>query len=266
MATRKELADAYQAVSGRLIDSAGAAARNLFINLPDWRDANKDFFIKNLSLQMRATKLEAAKLANAFYREVAKIDGKKFVPTKITPADVSTETLRNGVTEATVYARPFVDMWTELSKGATMVDAIEAGAFRATDLARTEVQLARRNAGLIARNGNSNIVGYIRTLSGAENCALCYVASTQRYHKGDLMPIHPGCDCGEMPIYGTTDVEQVIDEERLNAVHQAVEDRFGRFDLSAREIDYRQITIHQHGELGPVLTVKGQHFTGPNDI
>lgn len=266
MATRKQLADAYQAVSGRLIDSAGAAARNLFINLPDWRDADKAFFINALSLQMRGTKMEAAKLAAAFYREIAKLEGVKYVSPRITQTDVSTETLRNGVTESTVYARPFVDMYTALSKGATTSEAIEKGAFRATDLARTEVQLARRNAGLIARKGNNNIVGYLRTLSGAENCALCYVASTQRYTRGDLLPIHPGCDCGEMPIYGTTDVGQVIDQERLDATHQAINDRFGRFDLSAREIDYRQITIHEHGELGPLLTVKGQHFTGPNDI
>jgi len=266
VATRKELADAYQAVSGRLIESAGAAARNLFVNLPDWRDANKETFIKALSLQMRGTKREAANLANAFYREIAKIDGQKFVGRRISANDISTETLRNGATETEVYSRPFVDMYTALSKGATMSEAIEKGAFRAVDLARTEVQLARRNAGLIARNGNTNIVGYLRTLSGAENCALCYVASTQRYNRGDLMPIHPGCDCGEMPIYGNTDTGQIIDQERLDATHQAINERFGRFDLSAREIDYRQITIHQHGELGPVLTVKGQHFTGPDDI
>jgi hypothetical protein len=58
----------------------------------------------------------------------------------------------------------------------------------------------------------------------------------------------------------------VIDEERLNAVHEAVEARFGFSDPSGREIDYRGITIREHGELGPVLTVKGQHFTGPEEL
>jgi hypothetical protein len=266
VATRSELSDAYQAVSSRLIATAGQAASNLFKNLPDYRDADRDFFIKTIDAQLAGTKKQAANLAVAFYREIAKIDGEKFVAPRVPMQDLSTKALRNGADAEKVYSRPFVDLYTALSKGSTMSEAIEKGAFRATDLARTEVQLARRNAGLISRKGNNNIVGYLRTLSGAENCALCYVASTQRYTRGDLLPIHPGCDCGEMPIYGNTDTGQIIDQERLDATHQAINDRFGRFDLSAREIDYRQIQIREHGELGPVLTVKGQHFTGPNDI
>lgn len=266
MATRSELSDAYQAVSSRLISTAGQAASDLFKGLKDWRDADREFFIKTIDNQLAGAKKQAASLAVAFYREMAKIDGQKFTAPRVAIQDLSTKALRNGADATTVYGRPFVDLYTALSKGASMSEAIEKGAFRATDLARTEVQLARRSAGLISRNGNSNIVGYLRTLSGLENCALCYVASTQRYFRGDLLPIHPGCDCGEMPIYGTTDVGQVIDQDRLDATHQAVNDRFGRFDLSAREIDYRQIQIREHGELGPVLTVKGQHFTGPNDI
>jgi hypothetical protein len=82
------------------------------------------------------------------------------------------------------------------------------------------------------------------------------VASTQRYHKGDLLPIHPGCDCGEMPLYGTDDPGQIINQQRLDATHEAVEARFGEFDRSAREIDYRNIMVADHGEMGPVLTWK----------
>jgi hypothetical protein len=80
------------------------------------------------------------------------------------------------------------------------------------------------------------------------------------------MPIHPGCDCGEMPIYGNQDPGQVIDDIRLNATHEAVAARFGVSDRSAREIDYRSIAIREHGELGPLLTVADQHFTGPGSI
>jgi hypothetical protein len=69
-----------------------------------------------------------------------------------------------------------------------------------------------------------------------------------------------------MPIYGSTDVGQVIDEERLEAVHASIAERFGVSDRSARAIDYSKISIHEHGELGPVLTVEGQKFTGPNDL
>jgi hypothetical protein len=147
-----------------------------------------------------------------------------------------------------------------------MTQAIFAGANRISSIVSTDMQLARRNAGFMSRGANDNIVGYARTLTGSENCALCYTASTQRYTRGELMPIHPGCDCGEMPIYGNQDPGQVIDDIRLNATHEAVAARFGVSDRSAREIDYRSIAIREHGELGPLLTVADQHFTGPGSI
>lgn len=266
MPTRRELQDAYQSLSKKLLDSAGLTARQAFLNLPDWRDENIADFVSLMSRTLSGTKSQAAKLAMAFYKEIAKLEGEKFIAPVITADDLSTSVLRNGAQQSQVYARPFVDMRTALSQGKSVSDALQAGAFRAQDLARTEVQLARRGAGLIARKGNNNIVGYLRVLSGAENCALCYVASTQRYHKADLQPIHPGCDCGEQPIYGRTDVGQVIDESRLDAVHESIGQRFGVSDRSARAIDYSKIAVRQHGELGPVLTVADQNFTGPNDL
>jgi hypothetical protein len=69
-----------------------------------------------------------------------------------------------------------------------------------------------------------------------------------------------------MPIYGTEDPGQVIDQVRLDATHDAVESRFGFFDPGARAPDYRDIAIREHGELGPMLTVADQNFTGPSDL
>ncbi len=266
MPTLKELSDAYQSVSTRLLDATGITAKNLFLNLPDWRDDNIQEFVTVMDRMLNASKREAANLASAYYREIAKLDGQKYVAPVITNNDLATSTLRNGADQTQVYTRPFVDMRTALANGKSVSDAIQSGAFRAQDLARTEVQLARRGAGMKARGRNSNIVGYLRVLSGSENCALCFVASTQRYHKADLLPIHPGCDCGEMPIYGTTDVGQVINQERLDATHEAIAERFGISDRGARAIDYRKIAVREHGELGPVLTVRDQHFTGASDL
>lgn len=264
--TRNELIDAYQTLSGRLLDAAGVSARSSFLTLPDWRDDNIPGYIEQVVSMLTATKQQAAQLASAFYAEIAKLDGQTFSAPVLSREELTTSALRNGADTVQVWSRPFVEMRTALAAGSTIADALDAGAFRAQDLARTEVQLARRGAGLSARKRNSNIVGYIRTLSGSENCALCYLASTQRYHKRDLQPIHPGCDCGEMPIYGTTDVGQVIDETRLSATHEAVAARFNVADAGGRTIDYSKIAIREHGELGPVLTVADQNFTGPNDL
>lgn len=266
MPTRKELADAYQKLSGLLIDAAGNKAAERFLNLGSWHDDDIPMYIDATIADMTAIKTQAAKLATGFYREIAKLEGEKYVAPVIPTTDLATDVLRNGADVYQVYSRPFVIMRNALANDATVSEALAKGALRAEDLMRTEVQLARRSAGFMARQRNSNIVGYARILSGTENCALCYVASTQRYHSGDLQPIHNNCDCGEMPIYGTTDVGQVIDQERLDAVHEAVADRFGGSDLAARSIDYTKIKIHEHGELGSVLTVKGQKFTGPDDL
>ena len=266
MATNQELTTAYHAVTGRLLNAAGTLAVGAFTSLGSWRLADAARYAALMERNLTGLKRQASSLSMAYYREIAKNEGQRFRSANIPVTALSTSALRNGVNGTTVYERPFVEMWTALKAGKSVTESIQAGATRARSLATTEIQLAKRNAGLVARNSNDRIVGYIRTLSGSENCALCYVASTQRYRRGDLLPIHPGCDCGEQPIYGDSDPGQVIDTQLLDATHEAIAQRFGVSDAGARGIDYRLIQVRNHGELGPVLTVRGQHFTGPNDI
>lgn len=265
MVDYKGVSDAYESLSSRLIIQAGEIGRNTFLNLGNWRDDDKAIFVQSIVANLDATKREAAELAYGYHREIAILNQRNFSLPKYDAADFTTDALRKKSAE-TVYSRPFVDMRTQLAKGETFSNALEAGARRSQSLAQTEAQLARRNASLVARKKNDNIVGYLRVLSGSENCALCYVASTQRYNSGDLMPIHPGCDCGELPIYGDTDVGQVIDQQRLDAAHEQVRERLGGFDAGGREPDYRNIMTREHGELGPVLAVRGQKFTGPKNL
>lgn len=266
--TLNDVTDAYSRVSVALIDEAEAIARGSFTNLGSWRDEDIPKFVNLVSPSLTGLKRKASSASIAYMGQIAAINGKKFVAPSLDDIDISTAELRGGVNVDDVYRRPFVQMRMALAKNPTDVAAaIRTGSVAAGSLARTEVQLARRKASLVARKNNGNIVGYIRTLTGLESCALCYVASTQRYRKGDLLPIHPGCDCGEMPIYGSQDPGQVIDEFRLGKSHEAIKDRFGFAIAQARgEIDYRKVMIEDHGELGPLLTVKGHKFTGPNDL
>lgn len=266
MATQRELLDAYNRLSSRIVKGTGDRAAQLFVGLGSWRDRDFTRFLEQASPILVGANLQAAKLQLAFYQQMASISGEPFIAPQLAAADFTVEALRNGAQTAEVYRRPFVDVYTALKDGKQVSEAIAAGAQRISSIASTDVQLARRNAGFSARSANERIVGYARTLTGSENCALCFVASTQRYTRGDLMPIHPGCDCGEMPIYGRQDPGQVIDELRLSATHEAVEQRFGISDPGARAPDYRQIAIRDHGELGPMLTVADQNFTGPNDF
>lgn len=266
MATKMEILAAYSRLSTRIIHGTGDRLRTVFTNLGSWRDDDFEEFFRLASQTLSGAALQAARLQVAFYRQMAQFAGEPFVAPQLILADYTTEALRNGASAREVYRRPFVDLYRSLAEGKPLSEAVAIGANRISSIASTDVQLARRNAGFGVRSRNSRIVGYARTLTGSENCALCYVASTQRYTRGDLLPIHPGCDCGEMPIYGTQDPGQVIDELRLEATHEAVEERFGVSDRGARAIDYRMIAIREHGELGPMLTVADQSFTGPNDI
>lgn len=206
-------------------------------------------------------------MTRGYYATMASLLGQPFNPKSLSRSALNPSALRGGQVGAEeIYTRGFVTARIALSNGKPIDQALNEGAARIFNIARTDLQLAKTQTGLFVRGGNSNIVGYARTLSGSENCGLCYVASTQRYHKKDLLPIHPGCDCGEMPIYGNQDPGQVIDEANLEATHEAIATRFGASARDAREIDYRLITIEQHGEIGPMLTVKGHKFTGPGSV
>ena len=264
--TKRELLDAYNNISARLVRGTGNRLSAGFSTLGSWRDEDFRRFLPFALGVTSGAKMQAARLQVAFYQQMAAMSGEPFVAPSLNPVDYSTAALRNGALDEDVYRRPFVDVYRALDEGKTMTTAIAAGALRISSIASTDVQLARRNAGFQSRSRNSRIVGYARTLTGAENCALCYVASTQRYHRGDLLPIHARCDCGEMPIFGNQDPGQVINEVRLEATHEAVAERFGVSDRAARAIDYRDIMVQEHGELGPTLTVASHRFTGPNQI
>lgn len=267
MATQEELWDGYSRLSSRLVNGAGSRLSTVFSSLGSWREDDYRRFTDYASKTMGGAKVQAARLQTAYYSEMAKTIGERFKPVPSSLLDVSTEVLRNGVTASEVYRRPFVEVYTALSKGEQMTDAIAAGARRVQSIASTDVQLARREAGRQNRMSNEGIVGYRRVLTGSENCALCYVASTQRYRKSDLLPIHPGCDCGEMPIFGNQDPGQVLDQYNLDRAHELVQQRFGVSDRAARApIDYRDIKIQEHGELGPLLTVRGQRFTSQGEL
>ena len=272
MATLNDLTDGYNAVSVALLDGAGASAATTFKSLGSWRDEDIPRFIDELSPQLIGFKQKAAQAAIAYNGQVAALEGKPFVQPSLAEIDLSTEALRNGTNVEDVYRRPFVQMRMALAKNpGDFTAALNTGTLTARSLARTEVQLSRRKVSLFARKYNKNVVGYLRTLTGMESCALCYVASSQRYHKGDLLPIHPGCDCGEMPIYGDSDPGQIIDKQLLEKSHEAVGERFGSIARTARGDgeklpDYNKIMVEDHGEMGPMLSVKGQAFTGPNDL
>jgi hypothetical protein len=213
----------------------------------EYRDADLARFLKSVVPVVLAGRRQVSSLTDAYL-------ARKLGTRPLGPID--TDALR-GVPVAEVYARPFVTVRTKLAEGLVYDAAVSAGAARLVDITLSDLQLAKTHTAQASFRG-AGVTRYIRTLSGGLNCALCYIASTQTYATDDLMPIHPGCDCG---------VEAAPDDfdgsEQLTATHEAVEERLGESDSGGRAPDYRkQLIVREHGELGPVLAVRGQHFSG----
>lgn len=207
------------------------------------------------------------------------------------PSSLVTGSAIRGVDPAEVLRRPYEQLWTALSQGKSLDQAVQIGRVRAESISMTNLQLAKTAAGREVMRGDSRVVGYRRVLTGLHSCGLCIIASSQRYHKADLMPIHPSCDCAIAPIIGTHDPGRSINSATLTQgalmsgktesgvpvyghdgtielgdlvgpVHDAIQERFGQHASDARTIDYRKVLItHEHGEYGPTLAVASHSFT-----
>lgn len=170
-----------------------------------------------------------------------------------------------------VYQRPFVEAYTALRDGDHLDQALGKARLRLREVAEGDMQLAYAHSAQAAMQGlpeQQRPTGWRRVLQGSENCAMCVLASTQRYHRQDLNPIHPHCDCIVEPIYGPIH-DRVIEPQLLEQVHAAVKDLTGVVDSGGRAVDYRHIMtqiIHHHGELGAMLARPGDRFTGPRSI
>lgn len=284
--TSVDTADAADAVLGQYI----VAQANLRAQLLAWlahvwgaltsyRHADADAFVRAVLPMVAGAQRATATLTTAsLSRMHAAQSGTPVRLPAVAPTDFTGDRVRAADPD-TVYRRPFVQVYTALSEGKSLDAAAAAGGRRLQVIAATDVQLAKTHAAHAAMGQMDEVAGYRRVLTGTESCGLCIVAATQRYHKEDLAAIHPGCDCGVAPLKPGEDIGQVIAPNMLSDAHEAIFQRFGKFSAGAREIGtkvigpdgkpllYRDVLIvHQHGEIGPVLAVRGQHFDGPSDI
>lgn len=262
---------AYQQQSAATRAQIAAVVAALWRSLPDYRNESLRRFVDAVLPVVAGAMGHMQSLTSAY---LATLLG-------VTPAAVRSlgvSDVRNGVDPAEVYGRPFHLVWRQLGDGKPLAEAVAAGEARAVQLARTDVQLAKTHTSQVTFAGDRRVVGYRRVLEGPRSCALCIVASTVRYHKAKLMPMHPACDCSTAPIVGDVDPGRVINAPLLAQAHDTVAAQFGADSSAARDIPnaatdngsplkYRDVLIeHMHGELGPVLAVRGQHFVGPSDI
>lgn len=148
---------------------------------------------------------------------------------------------------------------TGLSELAAQVEA-EA---RAENLARMDLRLAERDAAR-QRLDVKGVIGYRRIihpeLSKSGSCGLCVVASDRVYGREGLLPLHNGCNCTVLGITATDDPGLRITQDDLSAIYSAA-------DSTRRDQLQRvRVVVNEHGELGPVLSRKGQNFRDATDV
>jgi hypothetical protein len=268
--------------------------RRLWRALGSYRTADVSKFVDRVipivtGGQQAVSALTAANLA----RQKQITVGGRLQPAAVDLRRVTGAAARNGADPVDVYGRPFHLVWRQLDElphAPGMVEkAILTGEDRAVSLALDDQQLAKQHTALEILGHDDKVAGYRRVLEGAHSCGLCIVASTQRYHAKQLLPMHGGCDCSVAAIWGKHDPGRLIEAvarvdgrlvpiAELPDVHDRIAQRFGRDSSSARGIpgatdghgrilQYRDVLItHDHGELGPVLAVRGATFTGPDDL
>lgn len=247
------LTEAYDSQVHAIRQQITAFGQAYWDSLPHYRTSAGEDMIQAITPRVTAGQLRIADLTRAYLAQCARELGWKVA---LPPIDQDEIRGARGVDPRVVYRRPAVDVYTALAAGKPLPQAAAEGRLRLTQLIGGDMQLAKVHASRQSMRGYPEEGQfYRRVLTGRENCALCVVASTQRYYRGDLLPIHPGCDCDVQPLPPGLAVNQVIDEDLLEQVHQITADRLGVSDRGGRTPDYRKLlTVSEHGEYGPTLS------------
>ncbi|GGX01971.1 hypothetical protein [Streptomyces chryseus] len=262
-ALQAALTDRYDALSGSLRDRLISFVLAAFDSLGSYRDADAAEFIERVLPVVLGVQQQMGQITDAYLSAMIA----DMVGGAAAPAGVVLDEALRGTPPDEVYRRPFVQTWTALAAGKDFVDALGQGRNRLLSITETDLQLARTHAARqsMQRSGAKFFRRRLNKTSGT--CALCVIASTQRYRVENLMPIHPGCHCKPEPLPGNKDPGQVIDEELLAEAHDAIARDVGQSDRGGRAPDYRDVIItREHGEIGPLLAVRRHSFTGPDDV
>lgn len=244
--------------------------RLLWDNLGSYRDEDVARFTGSATGVVAAGQRRAVSLTAAY---LGRLSGS---PVRGLNFDTLTgAAVRNGTDPVDVYTRPFVQLWTALGNGTPYSDAVAAAGARVEGTAATDVSLSMRaSAEDAAAEFEQRVIGWERVLD-PDACAFCAAASTQRYKSALLEGLHTNCQCGVAPVFRDDDRSiRDFNKQVLGNIKDANagrdrpywEARHFRVDGQTGEVILPDVAVHEHGELGAVLTDAAHDFTGPGDI
>lgn len=232
----------------------------------DWYDFDAvTDVVKLIVKQVSAGQRQTALLTDAYLSEsLGMLTGKKVRPAGL----VDLDNVRKGVQLETVYGRLANNYRYLRSIGLAEAEVASRVSHRAEVMVRTDNVLAARDQEAQTMRRNPEVLGWRRVihpeLSKEGSCGLCIVASDRVYSREHLREIHDLCKCTVLPIVrvnGTmTDPGKDLNQDDLNAIYAAAD---GNTRDKLKKV---RVSIHNHGELGPVLTYKGQHFRSKSDV
>lgn len=251
------MVDIYAAQTAAVRDRVVGIVDQVWVGMDNWRDDDIDRFATLVAPVVEAGQLQTAAMTDAY---LASLERAMFGGA-VRPVGIPREAAvaLRGIKTVDVYRRAGPQVWTALSRGQALDQAVAGARTRMQVTAATDLQLSSTHATRYALRSNNRVVGYRRILTGSRSCRLCVTASTQRYRKGELMPIHGRCGCRTAPIYGDADPGQVINSDLLADLKGLDTDAAGARNgqRAARE---STMIVHEHNEIGPVLGDAAHHF------
>lgn len=238
------LAEAHIEAEARLRRMVEGIIATAWAELPGHDRANVDEWLFRVlpavaTAQRASVAVTEAYLAQALER----------TPIGINQNELIAAAVRGGTPPEKVYERPFVTLWSGLSEGLDFEEASHKALARATSAGAMDVQLSMRATADAVGAADDGIYGYARA-ADAGACEFCKEVDGAYVKSAGAMPLHNHCGCGLEP----------QTEPHRGAV-------FLPDGRQVREYQYGPLVeVHDHGELGPVLTAPGDHFTTESEI
>jgi len=180
--------------------------------------------------QRTSVALTEAYLANRLRRQPLGLSPERLIGTRA----------RRGTAPEEVYRRPFVTLWGGLGAGKGFEEASGEALARIASTIGMDVQLAFRETAAAVQEADEGIYGYQRVADGGASCAFCSEIDGAYVKSAEVFPLHNNCGCGLEP----------LTEPHPRAAW-----------LPSGAAVRENFAIHEHGELGAVLTDPAHEFT-----
>lgn len=234
------LTAAYQQQLKMTRNAVGDAVGRQWQRLGTYNEADVPRFVDAVSPIIAAGQSRAVALTSAY---VARHTGSPIAGLSLD----SLPPIRNGVPPNVVYRRPFVGVWSALAD-----DNYDGDYEAATDIGQ---EMAKSSSLMdVALTVMAAYVGFSalgtgitawRRVADPGCCAYCQNIDGAYTGPNEPQPLHNRCGCTADPV--THEVPS--DATYLNAGST-----------------HDDTAIQEHGELGPVIADKSDHFTGPSGI